>query len=90
MVSAIHHHAWTDTSPVFYTFWAGSVTVVTSLKQEDGDLNLNWGLGNVRIIVEDFVVVDLIDNAVEGMVNAYPSPVLTKVANAPMVEEMEL
>ena len=37
------------------------------------------------------MVVDLIDNAVEGIrVNAYPSPVLTKVADAPMVEEMEL
>ena len=54
-------------------------------------MNLDQGLRDVRIVVEDVVVVDLVDNAVEGIrVNAYPSPVLTKVTGAPMVEEMEL
>jgi hypothetical protein len=54
-------------------------------------LNLDWGLRDVRIVVEDVVVMDLVDDAVEGIrVNMYPSPVLTKVAGTPMVEEIEL
>ena len=41
--------------------------------------------------MEDFVALDLIDDAIEGVgVNANSPPVLTEVAGAPMFEEVEL
>ena len=54
-------------------------------------MNLDQGLGDVRIVVEDVMVADLVNDAIEGIrVDAYPSPLLTKVTGAPMVKEMEL
>ena len=64
---------------------------MTGSKQEDSKLNLDRGLGNVRIVVEDVVVTDLVDDGVEGVgVNAYLFPVLIKVAVTPVFEKVEL
>jgi hypothetical protein len=52
---------------VFYHFWAGSITVIASSKQKDGELDLDWGLRGVEIVVEYAVVVDLADDAIEGV-----------------------
>jgi len=91
MVGAVCHHAWTDTSPVSYCFWAGSVTIMTNAKQKDSQLNFDWGLGGVGIIVEDFMGTDLVDNAIESVgVNADCSPVLIEVAGVPIFEERVL
>ena len=41
--------------------------------------------------MEDFVALDLIDDAIKGVgVNANSPPVLTEVASVPMFEEVEL
>jgi len=64
---------------------------MTGSKEENGELNLDRGLGDVRVVVEDVMVADLVDDAVKyAGVNAYFLPVLIEVAVAPLFEEMEL
>ena len=64
---------------------------MTGSKQKNGKLDLNWGLRDIGIVVEDVVVIDLVDDAVKGVgVNAYFFPILIKVAIAPVFEKVEL
>jgi hypothetical protein len=91
MVGAIHHHAWADTSLVSYCFRASSVPIMTGIKKKDSKLNFNWGLRVVRVVVEDSMGVDHIDDVVKGVrVNADSSSILINVSSAPMVKEGEL
>jgi hypothetical protein len=54
-------------------------------------LDLDWGLGDVRIVVEYVVVADLVDDAIKGVrVNTQSSLVLIKIATAPVFKEGEL
>jgi len=54
-------------------------------------LNLNRDLGDIGVVVEDAVVMDLVEDAVEGVrVNAYSPPVLIMVTVAPEFKEVDL
>ena len=64
MIGAVHYHARTDTSPVSYRFWAGSVTIMVGTKQKNSKLNFDWGLGGVGVIVENVVGVDLVGDTI--------------------------
>ena len=64
---------------------------MTSMKQENCKLNLDWGLGDIRIAVEDVMVVDLVGNAVKGVqVDMYSFPVLIEVAIMPEFKKVNL
>jgi len=64
---------------------------MTGAKQKDSELDFNWGLGGVGMIVEDVMGADLVDDAIEGVgVNVDSSPVLVDVASAPVFKEREL
>ena len=64
---------------------------MTCSKQKDCKLDLDGGLGDVRIVVKDVVVAYRVDDAVEDVgVHTYSFPVLIKVSVAPEFEEMEL
>jgi hypothetical protein len=54
-------------------------------------LNLDWGLGDIGVVVEDVVVTDHVDDAVEDVgVNAYSSSVLIMITVAPVFKEVDL
>jgi hypothetical protein len=54
-------------------------------------LNSNQSLGGVRVVVENFVDMELIDDAIKGArVNMDFSPVLVEVPSVPVVKEVEL
>jgi hypothetical protein len=54
-------------------------------------LNLDWGLGEIGVVVEDAVVTDLVEDGVENVgVNANFSPVLIEIIIAPVFKEVDL
>jgi len=54
-------------------------------------LDLDRGLGDIGVVVEDTVVTDLVDDAVEGVrVNAYSSLVLIRITVATVFKEVDL
>ena len=54
-------------------------------------MDFDRSLGGVRIVVEDFMGTELVDDAIKGVrVDTDFPPILIKVSGAPMVKEMEL
>jgi hypothetical protein len=67
------------------------VLIITSTKKKDSKLNFNWGLMVVRVVVEDIMGADHVNDIVKGVgVNTESSSILIDVSDMPMVKEGEL
>jgi len=54
-------------------------------------LNLDQSLGDIGVVVENFVAANLVDDAVENVgVDVYLSSILIEIAVVPVFEEVNL
>src|ERR1700682_5070755 len=65
-VCRVDNSARTNACPMSNSFGTRRVTIMPDTIHEDGELSFDWNLWEVRVVVEDMVVADLLKDAVEG------------------------